>query len=200
MQLNAEDGGNRRCISVQIDAPTDKKSEAYKAGYKTIFEITQARIERAAAKIKNDNPNYKGDLGFKVFETKPLPEDYLEDIPTLTGEQQALPILSDDVDDILTTWKVYDGIALTKTLIEVNLETYVAYQHDKVCYFMHKGFSSGALVAFLQKLDDTENTFEVEKLVVNGVNFDSKYQREIAEAITQYKNKKKRRLFWKASG
>jgi len=194
MQLNAEDGGNRRCISVQIDEPTDKKSEAYKAGYKTIFEITQARIERAAAKIKNDNPDYKGDLGFKIFETKPLPEDYLEDIPTLTGEQQALPILSDNVDDILATWKVYDGIALTQSLEEVDLAGYAAYQHEKVCYLMHKGFSSDALVAFLQTLDDTENTFEVEKLVVNGADFDSKHQREISEAITQYRNKKDKHI------
>jgi len=194
MQLNSEDGGNRRCISVQIDEPTDKKTEAYIAGYKSIFAITKARIEKAAAKIKEENPDYQGDLGFKIFETKPLPEDYLQDIPTLSSEQQALPLISDDVDDILTTWKVYDGIALTKNLEEVDLAGYTAYQHDKVCYLMRKGFSSEALVAFLQKLDDTSNHFEVEKLVVNGVNFDSKHQREIAEAITQYKNKKDKHI------
>lgn len=201
MQLNAEDAstgsvqvGNRRCISVQIDEPTDKKSEAYQAGYKIIFEITKARIEKAAVKIKEDKPDYEGDLGFKIFETKPLSDAYLDDIPTLSGEQQALPLMSDNVGDMLTTWKVYDGIALTQNLEEVDLAGYTSYQYGKVCYLMNSGFTSKALIAFLQKLDDTESTFEVEKLVVNGVVFDSKYQREIAEAITQYKNKKDKHI------
>lgn len=67
MKLNAEDGGNRRCISVQLPEPTDEKSEAYKTGYKTIAEISKERIRRAAKKIAEENPEYKGDLGFKVF-------------------------------------------------------------------------------------------------------------------------------------
>ena len=67
MQLNAEDGGNRRHISVQLPEPCDEKSEAFKAGYKNIAEISKERIRRAAKKIKDDNPEYKGDLGFKVF-------------------------------------------------------------------------------------------------------------------------------------
>ena len=67
MKLNAENGDNRRCISVQLPEPTDEKSEAYKAGYKTIAEISKERIRRAAKRIAEDNPEYKGDLGFKVF-------------------------------------------------------------------------------------------------------------------------------------
>ena len=67
MKLNAEDGGNRRCISVQLPEPCDDKSEAYKAGYKTIAEISKERIRRAAKKIAEENSEYKGDLGFKVF-------------------------------------------------------------------------------------------------------------------------------------
>ena len=67
MKINAEDGGNRRCISVQLPEPTDEKSEAYKEGYKTIAEISKERIRRAAKKIAEENPQYKGDLGFKVF-------------------------------------------------------------------------------------------------------------------------------------
>jgi len=47
MQLNAEDGGNRKSISVQLPEPTDKKSESYKAGYKRISEITKERLKRA---------------------------------------------------------------------------------------------------------------------------------------------------------
>ena len=51
-QLNAEDGGNRKFIMVQLPEQTDEKSEAYKAGYKTICEIGKERIRRAAKKIK----------------------------------------------------------------------------------------------------------------------------------------------------
>ena len=67
MQLNAEDGGNRRHISVQLPEHCNKNSEAYKAGYKNIADIGKERIRRAAKKIKQENPDYNGDLGFKVF-------------------------------------------------------------------------------------------------------------------------------------
>ena len=67
MQLNAEDAGSRKCISIQLPEPCDEKSEGFKAGYKTIAEISKERIRRAAAKIKGDNPDYNGDLGFKAF-------------------------------------------------------------------------------------------------------------------------------------
>ncbi len=54
MQLNAEDGGHRKFIMVQLPEATDEKSEAYKAGYKTICEIGKERIRRAAKKIKEE--------------------------------------------------------------------------------------------------------------------------------------------------
>ncbi len=65
MQLNAEDGGNRQFIMVQLPEITDEKSEAYKAGYTNICEIGKERIRRAGAKIKEENPAV--DTGFKVF-------------------------------------------------------------------------------------------------------------------------------------
>jgi len=83
MELNKEDGGNRKFILVQLPEPTDPNSEAYKAGYKTIADIAKERIRRAAKKIQdelNEEKKKKGekiqfepqeekklDLGFKVF-------------------------------------------------------------------------------------------------------------------------------------
>ncbi|ABN51756.1 MAG TPA: site-specific DNA-methyltransferase [Hungateiclostridium thermocellum] len=71
MQLNAEDGGNRRFIMVQLPEPTDENSEAYKAGYMNISEIGKERIRRAGEKIKEeykDKGNIENlDIGFKVF-------------------------------------------------------------------------------------------------------------------------------------
>ena len=71
MKLNAEDGGNRRYILVQLPEPTDEKSEAYKAGYKNICEIGKERIRRAGEKMVEENADKEGienlDIGFKVF-------------------------------------------------------------------------------------------------------------------------------------
>ena len=85
MQMNKEDGGHRKFICVQLSEPCDEKSEAYKAGYKTIADIAKERIRRAGAKIReevekeqtaeNEKLHFEGehnncrmpDLGFKVF-------------------------------------------------------------------------------------------------------------------------------------
>ncbi len=69
MQLNAEDGGNRKFIMVQLPELTDEKSEAYKAGYKNICEIGKERIRRAGKKIKEESPltTQNLDTGFRVL-------------------------------------------------------------------------------------------------------------------------------------
>lgn len=69
MQLNAEDGGRRKFIMVQLLEETAEKSEAYKAGYKTICDIGEERIRRAGKKIKKESPLTTTDLdiGFRVF-------------------------------------------------------------------------------------------------------------------------------------
>lgn len=68
MQLNAEDGGNRKFIMVQLPEKCDEKSEAFKAGYGNICEIGKERIRRAGKKIKDENPSTTGlDVGFRVL-------------------------------------------------------------------------------------------------------------------------------------
>lgn len=67
MQLNAEDGGHRKFIMVQLPEETDEKSEAYKAGYRNICEIGKERIRRAAKKIAEENPEAAFDGGFRVL-------------------------------------------------------------------------------------------------------------------------------------
>ena len=72
-ELNAEDGGNRRWICVQLPELTDEKSEAYKSGYRTIADIARERIRRAGAKIRADQADKLAsrdaplDLGFRVY-------------------------------------------------------------------------------------------------------------------------------------
>ena len=88
MQLNAEDGGNRKFIMVQLPEETPKDSEAYKAGYKNICEIGKERIRRAGKKIKEEHPEAKDlDTGFRVFriadsnfeDVERTPKDYNQD-------------------------------------------------------------------------------------------------------------------------
>ena len=81
MQLNAEDGGTRKFIMVQLPEKTDPKSEAYKAGYKNICEIGKERIRRAGRKIKDENKDKEGieklDIGFRVLK---LDTSNMEDV------------------------------------------------------------------------------------------------------------------------
>lgn len=77
MQLNAEDGGHRKFIMVQLPEKCDEASEAYKAGYKNICEIGKERIRRAGDKIQSEHPDVKLDTGFRVFR---VDESNMEDV------------------------------------------------------------------------------------------------------------------------
>ena len=110
MQLNAEDGGNRKYIMVQLPEICDEKSEAYKAGYKNICEIGKERIRRAGEKIKADETlptenREKLDIGFKVFkldssnikewdsETEDLKQSLFDSIDNIKSDRTSLDIL-----------------------------------------------------------------------------------------------------------
>ncbi len=71
MQLNLEDGGNRQCISVQMPELLDEDSEAYKAGYRTIADITRARIDKVITKLKSEQPEKTNDLACAHFTLAP---------------------------------------------------------------------------------------------------------------------------------
>lgn len=77
MQLNAEDGGHRKFIMVQLPEICDEKSEAYKAGYKNICEIGKERIRRAGKKIKEETGKKDLDIGFRVLK---LDESNMKDV------------------------------------------------------------------------------------------------------------------------
>ena len=96
MQLNAEDGGNRRFICVQLPELCDEKSEAYKAGYKNICEIGKERIRRAGKKIIEEKGGQIGiddeekkplDIGFKVFKLDTSNLRIWDNTP-ITGDNQ----------------------------------------------------------------------------------------------------------------
>ena len=110
MQLNADDGGNRKYIMVQLPELCDEKSEAYKAGYKNICEIGKERIRRAGAKIKADESlslenREKLDIDFKVFkldssnikewdsETEDLRQSLFDSVDNIKSDRTSLDVL-----------------------------------------------------------------------------------------------------------
>lgn len=110
MQLNAEDGGNRKYIMVQLPEPTPKDSEAAKNGYKNICEIGKERIRRAGEKIKSDETlplenREKLDVGFKVFkldtsnikawdpETVDLKQSLFDSVNNIKEDRTSLDVL-----------------------------------------------------------------------------------------------------------
>lgn len=102
MQLNAEDGGNRKFIMVQLPEPCDEKAEAYKAGYKNICEIGKERIRRAGEKIKEENKEKEGienlDIGFRVLK---LDSTNMKDVYYAAGEytQDLLALMEDNIKE-----------------------------------------------------------------------------------------------------
>lgn len=128
MQLNAEDGGNRKFIMVQLPEKTPNDSEAYKAGYKNICEIGKERIRRAGKKIKEEHPEAKDlDVGFRVFkcdesnykEVALAPKDY---------DQGQLELLVDNIKDgrsdldllfdCMLRWGVTLDLPMSKTEVD----------------------------------------------------------------------------------
>lgn len=98
MQLNAEDGGNRKFIMVQLPEKTNEKSEAYKAGYKNICEIGKERIRRAGKKIKEENADKEGidklDTGFRVLK---LDSSNMQDVYYTPKEFTEQDLFADNV-------------------------------------------------------------------------------------------------------
>ena len=123
MQLNAEDGGNRRFIMVQLPEVTDEKSEAYKAGYKNICEIGKERIRRAGKKISDDIQDKIQTLGFTInslLNAKPsatvamLPKQEQEAIAKKIYNEQILPKMKEKEQLELRLAKLDTGFRVLK--------------------------------------------------------------------------------------
>ncbi|EBW6734655.1 site-specific DNA-methyltransferase [Salmonella enterica subsp. enterica serovar Braenderup] len=191
MELNCTEGLSRSTISIQLPELIEEISDAFQAGYKTIFEITKQRLIKASEKLSKRYPNYKGDLGFKIFET-------VNDFRAKNESELTLSNLTffDDVvltpeqyDTLLTTWCVYDGSLLTTPIVDVDLDGYKAHLCDGRLYMIAPNFTSEALKALLQKLD-SDKDFAPNKVVFYGSNFESAKQMELNEALKSYANKK----------
>lgn len=152
MQLNAEDGGNRQFIMVQLPEVCDEKSEAYKAGYQNICEIGKERIRRAGKKILEENNQMtleekeQLDIGFKVFKLDSSNLKTWDNTP-VTAEQMDLlyermnnmihRVKSDRSDlDMVCEIMLKLGVPLTYSITAVEINGKTAYSIGNDCLLL----------------------------------------------------------------
>ena len=166
MQLNAEDGGNRKFIMVQLPEPCDEKSEAYKAGYKNICEIGKERIRRAGEKILKecgaaderseaeqlsfDNPtsgttHSKPDVGFRVFK---LDDSNMKDVYYSAEEysQDTLDEMVSNIKEGRTALDLFFGC-----LLDWGLPLSMPYHSEEIDGCTVHTYNDGDLIACFDK-------------------------------------------------
>ena len=143
IQLNAEDGGHRKFIMVQLPEPCDEKSEAYKAGYKTICEIGKERIRRAGDKIKSESPmTTQGlDIGFRVLK---LDDTNMKDVYYAPDDydQGMLAGLESNIKDDRTDFDLLFGC-----LIDWGLPLSLPYKSEQIDGCTVHTYNDGDLIA-----------------------------------------------------
>ena len=138
MQMNAEDGGHRRFIMVQLPEKTDEKSEAKKAGFDTICDIGEERIRRAGEKIKAESPltTKELDTGFRVFR---VDDSNMKDVYYSADEvsQDALDGMISNIKedrsalDLLFGCLVDWGIPLSKKCTSETVDGHTIYDYGE---------------------------------------------------------------------
>ena len=153
MQLNAEDGGNRKFIMVQLPEATDEKSEAYKAGYKNICEIGKERIRRAGKKIKEESPltTQNLDTGFRVLK---LDSSNMNDVFYTPAAFTERDLFEDNIKGDRT-----DEDLLFQTMIELGIELSAKIEKKSIAGKTVWSVSDGYLMACFDK-DVNETTIK----------------------------------------
>jgi|LSQX01.1.fsa_nt_gb adenine-specific DNA-methyltransferase len=178
-------------IKVDIDAKIKANEKEIKdLDGKLDLEGKEERIKQLKAEIKSLKQQ---DLGFKIFETTPIWEDYDFEAEQFDSSQtlfDAGKLTEEDIKALLVTWKTNDNISLSQELEIVDLGGYTAFYGSGKLYLLHKNFTTENLKAVLEKID-TDKTFNPTSIIAFGYHFESKSLRELSENVKQYANKKK---------
>ena len=162
MQLNAEDGGNRKWIMVQLPEDIDEKSEAFSAGFKTIPEIARERIRRAGDKIAAEYPEATVDFGFRALR---IDDTNYKEVYKPAGEQQQSTLLNlvDNIKDDRSELDLLYGV-ITQSALELNrpLET-LEIAGSNVFLYDYFGEVSGLVACFGDSISE-ETIKEIAKL------------------------------------
>lgn len=179
MELNAEDGGNRKFILVQLPEAVESKE------YKTIDEIGRKRIELSAQKIKKEHPEYTGDLGFKHYTVKEVDDDTIANMEEFDPNKNVVNIGDVITDDtIITTWLCADGYGIDADICKIDLAGYSAYMCENHLYLIDAGFKEEHLNALMKRIiEDPE--FNIKYIVLFGYNFNDWSINEMMEKNTK---------------
>lgn len=179
MELNAEDGGNRKFILVQLPEAVESKE------YKTIDEIGRKRIELSAQKIKKEHPEYTGDLGFKHYTVKEVDADTIANMEEFDPNKNVVNIGDVITDDtIITTWLCADGYGIDADICKIDLAGYSAYMCENHLYLIDAGFKEEHLNALMKRIiEDPE--FNIKYIVLFGYNFNDWSINEMMEKNTK---------------
>lgn len=182
MQLNAEDGGNRKFIMVQLPEETPEDSEAYKAGYKNICEIGKERIRRAGKKNKEESPLTTQDLdtGFRVFRMDSSNYEEVEHAPKDWNQDQ-LDLFLDNIKSDRTDLDLLFGCMLDWG-VQLSLPMTTEEVDGKKIYTVNEG---DLVACFAEKVTDNVVRAMAEKQPLRVIFRDSCFERD-ADKINIY--------------
>ncbi|UQF12319.1 site-specific DNA-methyltransferase [Vagococcus lutrae] len=175
MELNDEDGGDRKFIMVQIPEKVEKTSAAYKKGYKTIDELGRTRIKKAADDLKEKKPETRVDLGFKHFTLNEPTSEMINKLVEFTPKKDEMIINNTILDEfgvytVITTWLNNDGYGLTAEAEKILFAGYESYFKDKHLYLVHPELPNEAIEELVVKYE-TDGNFNPENIVLFGYSF-----------------------------
>ncbi|SHL15005.1 adenine-specific DNA-methyltransferase [Fibrobacter sp. UWT2] len=184
MNSNKDFGKNVQFIAVQLNVALDeqKQNSVTKNAIKfldsinkphTLDQIGMERIRRAAKKIKEENPDYEGDLGFKHFTIQKTTQKSIDkiikfDINTNIGDASVLKEFG--TETVLATWMVNDGHTFNAQVETIDLKGYKAFRINDYLYLIDEGISNESIKSLFQKYDE-ENNFKPKHIVAFGYSF-----------------------------
>ena len=195
MKLNAEDGGNRKYILVQLPEEIEESKPAFKAGYKTIDEIGRERIKRAAQKIKEET-NADIDYGFKVVKLENVQENTLDrlesfDPNVLVSDDYVNDFSSEDssgLETILTTWLNQDGYGLHAKWEDLKLVNYIAHRYSNSLYVVNEGIESSDISRLIEMIENNE--LNISRIVIYTYSLPFTMINELKTNIKNLRNNK----------
>ena len=195
MKLNAEDGGNRKYILVQLPEEIEESKPAFKAGYKTIDEIGRERIKRAAQKIKEET-NADIDYGFKVVKLENVQENTLDrlesfDPNVLVSDDYVNDFSNEDssgLETILTTWLNQEGYGLHAKWEDFKLVNYIAHRYSNSLYIVNEGIESSDISRLIEMIENNE--LNISRIVVYTYSLPFTIINELTTNIQNLRNNK----------
>ena len=195
MKLNAEDGGNRKYILVQLPEEIEESKPAFKAGYKTIDEIGRERIKRAAQKIKEET-NADIDYGFKVVKLENVQENTLDKLESfnpnvLVSDDYVNDFTNEDssgLETILTTWLNQDGYGLHAKWEDFKLVDYTAHRYSNSLYIVNEGIESSDISRLIEMIENNE--LNISRIVIYTYSLPFTIINELKTNIKNLRNNK----------